>query len=808
MTTRALDTLLRAAVDDSPPDDAAALAHLIDAPLAELQEAASGLTLSGFGTRISYSRKVFIPLTQLCRNVCHYCTFAHRPRQLPKPYLELDDVLDVARAGAAAGCKEALFTLGDKPELRYRVARETLARLGHATTTDYVLHAARAVIEQTGLLPHINSGVLSADELARLRPHSVSMGLMLESAADRLCERGGPHFGSPDKRPRVRLDSLRAAGELRIPYTTGLLIGIGETRRERVEALLALRAVQREHGHLQELIVQNFRAKPGTAMAHAPEPPLEEQLWTIAVARLLFGSTMSIQAPPNLQPAALEALACSGINDWGGVSPVTPDFVNPEAPWPHLADLERRTQDSGRRAGRTPGDRACVCIARSGLGRCGVATAGAARDRCVRLCARGQLARRCRARWDRGTGGAAPRGVQARSERRARYAATSARRRDGRRVADRTAVRGARHRVCSSGLGRGRTAPVGRWRSRELCRQPQHQLHEHLHLSLRLLRLLEGTQRPQPARPRLPDRCCGDRTRTREAWEHGATEVCLQGGIHPQFTGETYLSIVAAVKDAVPEMHVHAFSPLEVTHGARTLGLELGDYLRRLQAAGLATLPGTAAEILDDDVRRIICPDKLDTEAWLAVMRSAHENGLRSTATIMYGHVDTPLHWARHLLRVRALQASTGGFTEFVPLAFVHMEAPLWRKGITRSGPTFREALLMHAVARLVLHPVLRSVQTSWVKMGPAGAVRCLEAGANDLGGTLMNESITRAAGGAHGQEMDATELTALAASIGREAWQRTTLYEPAPLRPSSRFMALAPLQTAPSASLASEYRG
>ena len=280
-------------------------------------------------------------------------------------------------------------------------------------------------------------------------------------------------------------------------------------------------------------------------------------------------------------------------------------------------------------------------------------------------------------------------------------------------------------------------------------------------------------------------------TRTREAWEHGATEVCLQGGIHPQFTGETYLSIVAAVKDAVPEMHVHAFSPLEVTHGARTLGLELGDYLRRLQAAGLATLPGTAAEILDDDVRRIICPDKLDTDEWLGVMRSAHENGLRSTATIMYGHVDTPLHWARHLLRVRALQVSTGGFTEFVPLAFVHMEAPLWRKGLARSGPTFREALLMHAVARLVLHPVLRSVQTSWVKMGPAGAVRCLEAGANDLGGTLMNESITRAAGGAHGQEMDATELTALAASIGREAWQRTTLYEPAPLRSSSRFMAL-----------------
>ena len=808
MTTRALDTLLRAAVDDSPPDDAAALAHLIDAPLAELQEAASGLTLSGFGTRISYSRKVFIPLTQMCRNVCHYCTFAHRPRQLPKPYLELGDVLDVARAGAAAGCKEALFTLGDKPELRYRVARETLARLGHATTTDYVLHAARAVIEQTGLLPHINSGVLSADELARLRLHSVSMGLMLESAADRLCERGGPHFGSPDKRPRVRLDSLRAAGELRIPYTTGLLIGIGETRRERVEALLALRAVQREHGHLQELIVQNFRAKPGTAMAHAPEPPLEEQLWTIAVARLLFGSTMSIQAPPNLQPAALEALACSGINDWGGVSPVTPDFVNPEAPWPHLADLERRTQDSGREL----------------VERLAIAPAFALRavdwvDAALRPRVLHAIDAFGYVREDSWHAGAALDGTEAPAvPRRAvsRHAASAVhgtlqRLLDGETVGESQiaplfAVRGAEFAAVVSAADALRRSVVGDRVSYVVNRNINYTNICTYHCGFcafskgRSARSLRG--------PGYLIDAAEIGTRTREAWEHGATEVCLQGGIHPQFTGETYLSIVAAVKDAVPEMHVHAFSPLEVTHGARTLGLELGDYLRRLQAAGLATLPGTAAEILDDDVRRIICPDKLDTEAWLAVMRSAHENGLRSTATIMYGHVETPLHWARHLLRVRALQTSTRGFTEFVPLAFVHMEAPLWRKGVTRSGPTFREALLMHAVARLVLHPVLRSVQTSWVKMGPAGAVRCLEAGANDLGGTLMNESITRAAGGAHGQEMDATELTTLAASIGREAWQRTTLYEPAPLRPSSRFMALAPLQTAPGASLASEYRG
>jgi FO synthase len=811
-----IDAVLRAAAADSPPDDATALARLTDAPLAALEHAVETLTLAGFGTRISYSRKVFIPLTQLCRNVCHYCTFAHAPRHLPKPYLTLDEVLATARDGARAGCREALFTLGDKPEFRYRVAREALAALGFATTTEHVARAARAVIDETGLLPHVNSGVLSAGELRALRPHSVSMGLMLESASERLCERGGPHYGSPDKRPQARLESLRAAGELRIPCTSGLLIGIGETRRERLEALLALRELHRVHGHLQEVIIQNFRAKPGTAMARAPEPSLEEQLWTIAVARLVFGSSMSIQAPPNLQPDALEALARSGINDWGGVSPVTPDFVNPEAPWPNLADLARRTQHAGRvlveRLAIVPAyalnavdwvdaalrPRVLHAIDALGYVREDTWHAGSALD-AAQVPA---VALRRDATPGHDSVSRARAGDVNDTLQRLIDGATV----DESKIARLFAARGAELGAVVNAADALRRAVVGERVSYVVNRNINYTNICTYHCGFcafskgRSARSLRG--------PGYLIDAAEIETRAREAWEHGATEVCLQGGIHPQFTGETYLEIVAAVKRAAPGLHVHAFSPLEVTHGATTLGLGLDDYLRRLQAAGLATLPGTAAEILDDEVRRIICPDKLDTAAWLDVMRNAHENGLRSTATIMYGHVDTPLHWARHLQRVRALQRSTGGFTEFVPLAFVHMEAPLWRKGLTRSGPTFREALLMHAIARLVLHPVLTNVQTSWVKMGPAGAARCLEAGANDLGGTLMNESITRAAGGAHGQEMDAAELTALAASVGREAWQRTTLYEPAPPRPSSRFRPVESSQRTAVAAVASECRG
>jgi FO synthase len=783
-----LRALLQAIQDGHRADAAEALAILPEVAASGLLPVAESLTVEGFGTTVTYSRKVFIPLTQLCRDVCHYCTFAKAPRQLASAYLTPDEVLSIARAGQAADCKEALFTLGDKPEERYTLARKALGAAGATSTIDYLQRMATLVLQETGLLPHLNPGVMEAADFERLRPASVSMGLMLESASDRLTERGGPHFGSPDKIPARRLATLRAAGHQRVPMTTGLLIGIGETRRERIESLLALREIHESHGHLQELIIQNFRAKPGTRMARAPEPSLEEQLWTIAVARLLFGPDMSIQAPPNLRPEELDSLVRAGINDWGGVSPVTLDHVNPEAPWPHLEKLARDTELAGRylverlalapayakqpehwtdpsvtaRVRRLTDSRGFARPDRWYAGSDSALPAIAGRWSSL-MGAPGTTDRAParRSHWGTSTILAAARAGQELSEDHiARLFGV-----EGRDLDEVVAVANElRHEsvgesvtyvvnrninytniclyhcgFCAFSKGRGATD----------LRGPAYNLH------------LDEVAR-----------------RTSEAASNGATEVCLQGGIHPSFTGETYLNIVRAVKDAVPWMHVHAFSPLEIKHGASTLGLTLATYLERLREAGLSTLPGTAAEILDDEVRAVICPDKLNTAEWLEVIATAHEVGLRTTSTIMFGHVERPIHWARHLLRLRALQARTGGITEFVPLGYVHMEAPLWRRGRTRSGPTFREAVLMHAIPRLVLHPLIRNIQTSWVKMGAQGAAVCLEAGANDLGGTLMNESITRAAGGVHGQELDASKLQALAARIGRPSRQRTTLYD------------------------------
>ena len=778
-----LSALLRSIEDGHRPDPTQTAA-LINAQAADLMTVAESLTLAGFGETVSYSRKVFIPLTQLCRDVCHYCTFAKAPRSLKSPYLTADEVLAIARAGLAAQCKEALFTLGDKPEARYGVARRGLEALGTASTLEYLERMARLVLEQTGLLPHLNPGVMDAAELQRLRPVSASMGLMLESAANRLCERGGPHFGSPDKLPARRLATLKAAGELRIPMTTGLLIGIGETRPERLESLLALRELHDAHGHLQELIIQNFRAKPGTKMAAAPEPALEEQLWTIAAARLLFGPAMSIQAPPNLQPRELEQLIRAGINDWGGVSPVTPDHVNPEAPWPHLADLSRATAAAGR-----------DLVERLAIGPRYAAQPEAWTDPLIAPRVRRLSDSRGFARpdpWYAGSGcELPPASLPRRSGTSLQTRTLIERARAGRELSEAQIVNlfsvegrdldeviGAADRLRRETVGDTVTYVVNRnINYTNICLY---------HCGFCAFSKGRGaTDLRGPAYNLDLDEVA---RRTIEAAAAGATEVCLQGGIHPSFTGETYLNIVRAVKAAVPDIHVHAFSPLEIQHGARTLELPLAVYLQRLQEAGLSTLPGTAAEILDDEIRDLICPDKLRTAEWLEVIATAHAVGLRTTATIMYGHVEGPVHWARHLRHLRTLQERTGGITEFVPLGYVHMEAPLWRKGRTRSGPTLREAVLMHAVARLVLHPLIANIQTSWVKMGADGAALCLQAGANDLGGTLMNESITRAAGGVHGQELDAAQLQAVARRIGRPARQRTTLYgiPDARLKPSS----------------------
>jgi len=744
------------------------------------------------GSRVSYSPKVFIPLTQLCRDVCHYCTFAHAPRNLASPYLSVDEAIAIAAKGARAGCHEALFTLGDRPESRYRVAREALATLGFDSTIQYLAHVAERVHEATGLLPHVNPGLMDEDAVERLRPVSVSSGLMLESVAERLCQRGGPHYGSPDKQPRLRLDTIRSAGEHSVPFTSGILIGIGETRRERIESLLALRELHGRYGHVQEIIIQNFRAKAGTAMANAPEPSLEDHLWTIAMARLVFTPDMNIQAPPNLNAASLESVLDAGINDWGGISPVTLDHVNPEAPWPHLDTLRRATEAGGKElVARLPiypryvrqsarwlaPEMTTPVLDRSdaeGYAREDTWIAGAAAQPAPALFAAGRPAVRA----------SALEGILARA-------------RDGRELTEDeiVALFGARGRdlsaVCSHADALRQDVcgdRVGYVVNRNINYTNVCYFH------CRFCAFSKGkTARDLRGAPYDLDLQEIGR-RTREAWQRGATEMCLQGGIHPDYDGETYINICRAVKQAAPDIHVHAFSPLEVWQGAQTLNISVSEFLGELKDAGLGSLPGTAAEILDDEVRRIICPDKITTAQWLEVMECAHGLGLPTTATAMFGHVDHPRHWARHLMRLRALQTATGGFTEFVPLPFVHMETPLYRKGLARRGPTYREAILMHAVSRLALHPVVTNIQASWVKMGPEGARECLASGANDLGGTLMNESITRAAGAEFGQEFPPADMGALIAAMGREPYQRTTLYAEATVERGTAAMQAAPL--------------
>jgi FO synthase len=756
-------------------------AALVDAPLGDLMAEAAHLRDAAHGARVTYSPKVFIPLTMLCRDRCGYCTFAKAPAHLVAPYLTIDEVLAIARRGAAFGCREALFTLGEAPEDRYPVARDWLEQHGYTSTVDYLVAACAAVLDDTGLLPHANAGALSEDDLLRLRAVSPSQGMMLETLAARLGEPGGPHAGAPDKTPERRLATLDAAGRAGVPFTTGILVGIGETRGERLDALRAIRDSHAQHGHVQEVIVQNFLPKPGTAMWKHHECDRDEFLWTIAAARLVLGADAHIQAPPNLSaPEDLGALVAAGIDDWGGVSPVTPDHVNPERPWPALDSLRDATEAAGKTLAprltvypeyvRDPGRWLDPAVQFAVL--CASDSEGLARDD------------------DWAAGGdlpppeLVPSGTPLHLAPPARAGTAAGEVLEGVLAGEEVGIDEIVTLLEARGSDFDRVAAVADQLRREavgdvvtFVRTRNINYTNICTFKCRFCAFSKGplslNLRGDPYLLDLEE----IQRRVVEAVECGATEVCLQGGIHPSFDGEYYLSVARAVKEAAPAIHVHGFTALEVTEGARRLGMPLRDYLVLAKESGLASLPGTAAEILDDEVRAVICPDKVDTEEWLEAHRLAHSVGLRSNITIMAGHVERPVHVARHLVRTRDLQKETGGFTEFVPLPFVHMASPIYLQQKSRRGPTWREVLLVHAVGRIAYRGWVDNIQVSWPKCGMAGARQALQAGCNDLGGTLMDENISRAAGAGHGQELDDDDFRAIVDPLDRPLEQRTTLY-------------------------------
>jgi len=771
------------------------LARLAQHGPAPVLEAASRLRDATSGPRITFSKKVFVPLTQLCRDSCGYCTFAHPPRPGEAAYMTIDEVLEVARAGAEAGCAEVLLTLGDKPERKWPEARNELRRMGFESTVDYLAAACAAILDATPLLPHVNPGALTYEEAVQLRTVSVSQGTMLETLSERLLKRGMAHFGAPDKKPAVRLATLENAGLAEVPFTTGILVGIGETFDERIDALLAIRAAHERHGHIQEVIVQNFRAKPGTLMASHPDASIEDMKLAIAMARLVMGPGVGVQAPPNLTPREYGSYLEAGLSDWGGVSPVTPDHVNPEAPWPKLDELRAVTEGAGfvllERLAVYPS----YCGTPSGLAR----WVDAGLTARVLGAIDGEGYRRPDEAWFSGVSAPPPVSAELAVE----AAAAGAWRVPGRvvradvwraldKVSDRVELDENDIAVLFTSRGRETErlfALADELRRETVGDEVTYVVNRNInYTNLCYFRcgFCAFSKGPKSLNLRgepyllSPEEVAG---RAVEAWGNGATEVCMQGGIHHSFTGDNYVEYLTAVKEAVPEMHVHAFTALEVWQGAATSGVSVETFLARLKAAGLATLPGTAAEILDDEIRAIICPDKITTAEWCEVHRVAHSLGLRSNATIMFGTVEGPRNWARHLTVVRDLHRDItardreAGLFEFVPLPFVHMGAPIYLKGKARRGPTFDEALKMHAVARVALHGHVRNIQVSWVKMGVEGAKLALQVGANDLGGTLTNENISRAAGADHGQELGPAEMHALIRSIGRIPRRRTTLY-------------------------------
>ena len=794
--------------------EAALLLEARDADLDRLLRIAGRLRDLGWGDTVTYSRKVFVPLTMLCRDHCHYCTFAKPPAKLDHPFLTPDEVLAIAEAGRRMGCKEALFTLGDRPEDRYPLAARWLAERGYGSTLEYVRAMAIRVIEQTGLLPHLNPGVMSYEDLARLKHVSASMGLMLETSSPRLSERGRPHFNSPDKVPAVRLRTIEDAGRLAIPFTTGILVGIGETPLERAESLFAIREAHRRYRHVQEVIVQNFRAKPGTAMRSAPEPHEQEFLATIAVARIVLGPHVSVQAPPNLSdPDQRLRLLDAGINDWGGVSPVTPDHVNPERPWPGIGSLAASTAARGKSlrerlaiypryvaepdpwiAGRMRAPVAALA-AGDGLGVEGQRPEPtpwqdpdvAWKPRTIELTFSKAAGAGLRADAEPvyGTFEVVDNPItQAWANDRAEPARIDADIRSA-------LAKAAAHRPITDAEALALFRAEGpsldalcvvadELRAEAVGPEVTYVVNRNInftnvcYVGCRFCAFAQREVDEESYTLTLTDVA----DRAEEAWDRGATEVCMQGGIHPDLPGTFYLDLLRAVKDRVPGMHVHAFSPMEILNGATKLGVSFEGFLAEAKAAGLGTIPGTAAEILDDEVRWTLTKGKLPADTWEQIVRTAHDLGIRSSSTMMFGHVDAPPHWVAHIRRIGRIQRDTGGFTEFVPLPFVHRNAPIYLAGKARPGPSREDSLRVHAVARILLDGDIDNVQVSWVKLGVDACQQILRAGANDFGGTLMEETISRMAGAEWGIEMTPDMFDDAIRAIGRVPAVRTTTYD------------------------------
>ncbi|MCA1832369.1 MAG: bifunctional FO biosynthesis protein CofGH [Actinobacteria bacterium] len=801
------------------PDEAEVLLSARKENLDRLLEAARRVRDAGpHAGVVTFSKKVFIPLTRLCRDLCHYCTFATTPEHVV-PFLSSEEVLKIAKAGQSAGCKEALFTLGDRPEARYPQAKTWLAERGYSNTLDYVRAMAIHVIEQTGLLPHLNPGVMSWDDMARLKPVSASMGLMLESSSERLyTTRGEAHFGSPDKKPAVRLRTIEDAGRHAIPFTTGILIGIGETHEERIQSLLDIRRLANQYGHIQEVIVQNFRAKPDTLMAHHPEPDLDDYLATIAVARLVLGPKATVQAPPNLSDEKFPRLLDAGINDWGGVSPVTPDHVNPEKPWPQLDVLERETEAkgyaleerltiypqyamkpdpwlSGRMRHPVDALRTMEGFARDNTTPAPIpwqdpdVTPTTVLSKDIRnvenaFVSTEELTRSLRADTNEIHGNWDALEVDASKQWATRIPATP------------NEVRAALHRA-AEGRHPTRDEAIALFQADgeeldALCRLADdirkdavgdvvtYVVNRNINFTNVCYvgcRFCAFAQRRVDADAYTLGMDEIGR-RAEEAWAYGADEVCIQGGIHPDLPGDHYFAILREIKRRVPQMHIHAFSAMEIMNGATRLGITYEEWLEEAKVAGLDTIPGTAAEILDDDVRWVLTKGKLPADLWEEIIKTAHRVGIKSTSTIMYGHVDAPPHWVDHIERLRRIQTETGGFTEFVPLPFVHQNAPIYLAGKARAGATWEENRRMHAIARILLRGSIDNIQVSWVKMGVAGAQVMLQGGCNDFGGTLMEETISRMAGAGHGIRLEPEQIKRAILEIGRIPARRSTTYE------------------------------